>query len=101
MRTWSYPLCERITGMQNTCLGIDDESLRIKIKKQTSMGDIVVDFCYRPPDQEEQVDEALYRQLEVAPCSQALVVMGLQTPLLTQQGIRNPGGSWRAPVTTA
>ncbi|GAB0208569.1 cAMP-dependent protein kinase inhibitor alpha [Grus japonensis] len=30
----------------------------------------------RPPDQEEEVDEAFYRQLEVASQSQALVLMG-------------------------
>ncbi|GAB0182177.1 hypothetical protein GRJ2_000683000 [Grus japonensis] len=29
-----------------------------------------------PPDQEEEVDEAFYRQLEVASRSQALVLMG-------------------------
>ena len=27
---------------------------------------LVVDVCYRPPDQEEEVDEAFYKQLEVA-----------------------------------
>lgn len=33
------------------------------IKEQTNMGDKVVGFYCRPPDQEEQVDEAFYRQL--------------------------------------
>ncbi|GAB0182058.1 hypothetical protein GRJ2_000671100 [Grus japonensis] len=39
------------------------------------MGDIVVGVYYRPPDQDEEVDEAFYRQLEVA-LRQALVLMG-------------------------
>ena len=30
------------------------------------MGDTVVGVSYRPPDQEEEVDESFYRQLEVA-----------------------------------
>ncbi|GAB0208601.1 hypothetical protein GRJ2_003325800 [Grus japonensis] len=40
------------------------------------MGDTVVGVYYSPPDQEEEVDEAFYRQLEVASQSQALVLMG-------------------------
>jgi len=40
------------------------------------MGDSVVGVSYRPPDQEEQVDEPFYRQLKVASPSQALVIMG-------------------------
>lgn len=87
--------------MHINCPGIDDESLRIKIENQTSIGDIVLDFCYGPPYQEEQVDEGFYRQLEVDLCSQALTVMGLQTSLLAQQGISNPRCSWRPPVTTS
>jgi len=39
------------------------------------MGDIIVGVHYRPPDQEEEVDEAFYRQLQVASQSQAMVVM--------------------------
>lgn len=30
------------------------------------MGDTVVGVHYRPPDEEEEVDKAFYRQLEVA-----------------------------------
>lgn len=51
------------------CLGVDDEqaeSLRIRIKHQTSKGEIAVGVCYRPPEQEDKVDKAFYRQLEVA-----------------------------------
>jgi len=35
-----------------------------------------VGVYYRPPDQEEEVDEAFYKQLQVASQSQALVLMG-------------------------
>ncbi|KAK4806252.1 hypothetical protein QYF61_013396 [Mycteria americana] len=60
------------------CLGMDDEpteSLRLRIKEHTGMGDIVVDVCYRLPDQEEQVDEAFYRQLGAASHLQALILL--------------------------
>ena len=40
------------------------------------MGDTVVGVYYKPSDQEEDVDEASYRQLKVALWSQALVLMG-------------------------
>ncbi|GAB0207135.1 mitochondrial enolase superfamily member 1 [Grus japonensis] len=46
------------------------------MKGQANMGDTVVGVYYRPPDQEEEVDEAFYRQVEVASQSQALVLMG-------------------------
>jgi len=39
------------------------------------MGDTVVGVYCRPPDQEEEVDEAFYRQLKVASQSQALVLL--------------------------
>jgi len=35
-----------------------------------------VGVYYRPPDQEEEVNEAFYRQLKAASQSQALVLMG-------------------------
>ncbi|GAB0209149.1 rapamycin-insensitive companion of mTOR-like [Grus japonensis] len=60
-------------------LGVDEErmeSLWVRTEGQANMGDTVVGVYYRPPDQEEEVDEAFYRQLEVASQSQALVVMG-------------------------
>jgi len=40
------------------------------------MGDIVVGVYYRPPEQDEEVAEAFYRQLKVVFESQALVLMG-------------------------
>ncbi|GAB0190175.1 mitochondrial enolase superfamily member 1 [Grus japonensis] len=46
------------------------------MKGQANMVDTVVGVYYRPPDQDEKADEALYLQLEVASRSQALVLMG-------------------------
>ncbi|GAB0206949.1 hypothetical protein GRJ2_003160500 [Grus japonensis] len=48
------------------------------------MGGTVVGVYYRPPDQEEEVDEAFYRQLEVTSQSQALVVMGVHLECCVQ-----------------
>jgi len=61
------------------CLGVDEEQaerLRVRIKGQAHTGDIIVGVCYRPPDQDVEVDEAFYRQLQAASQSQALVLMG-------------------------
>jgi len=40
------------------------------------MGDVIVGVYYRPPDKEEEVDEAFYKQLKGASQSQALVLVG-------------------------
>ena len=61
------------------CPGADErlaESLWERIKGQAIMADIVLGVCYRPPDQEEDIDEASFRQLQVTSQSQALVLMG-------------------------
>ena len=34
------------------------ESLRVRIKGRAGTGDITVGVCYRPPNQEDQADEA-------------------------------------------
>lgn len=52
------------------------KSLRVRIKGQTSKDDTVVGVCYRPPEREEEVNEASGRQLEAASRSEALVVVG-------------------------
>jgi len=66
------------------CLRVDEErveSLWVRIKAQAHMADFVVHIYYRPPDQEEEVNEAFYRQMKVASQSQALVLIGgLQPP---------------------
>lgn len=46
------------------------------VKGRTGKGDIIMDVCCRPPDQEEQEDEALNRHTGEASCSQALILMG-------------------------
>ena len=59
-------------------LGMDEEltkSLRVRIKGRAGTGDIIVEVCYRLPDQEDWVDEVLYRQIGTASPSQALVLM--------------------------
>lgn len=59
-------------------LGMDGEpaeGLWIRIRKQTSMGDMVVVVCCRPPDQEEEVDGLFYKQLETTSCLQALALV--------------------------
>jgi len=61
------------------CLGMDEEpteSLWIRIKGRAGTGDIIVRVCYRLPNQEDQADKALYRQIGAASCSQALVIIG-------------------------
>jgi len=60
-------------------LGMDEEpneSLWLRIKGRAWTGDITVGVCYRPPDQDEQEDEALYRQIGEASHSKTLVLMG-------------------------
>lgn len=51
------PVCREL------CLGLDEEtteiSLWVRIKERTGKGDIIVNGCCRPPNQEEQVDQAL------------------------------------------
>lgn len=41
------------------------ESLWVRIKGWTNKGDAAVDVYYKPPDQEVEVEEAFYKQLEV------------------------------------
>ncbi|GAB0208629.1 hypothetical protein GRJ2_003328600 [Grus japonensis] len=52
------------------------KSLWVRIKGSAGAGDIIVGVCYRPPDQGDRADEALYRQIGAASRSQALVLMG-------------------------
>ncbi|GAB0207020.1 hypothetical protein GRJ2_003167600 [Grus japonensis] len=52
------------------------ESLWVRIKGRAGAGDIIAGVCYRPPDQGDGADEALYRQIGAASRSQALVLMG-------------------------
>ena len=49
-------------------LGADErvESLWVRIKGQAHMGDVIVGVYYRPPDQEEEVDEVFYKKVQAA-----------------------------------
>jgi len=76
------------------CLGVGEdgvESLWVRIKGQPHMGDIIVGVYYRPPHQEEEVDEAFYRQLQAASQSLALVFMGNLTTRTSAGKTTQPG----------
>lgn len=63
----------------STCWGMDrepTESLWVRIRGRTRPSLIIVGIFYRPPDQEDHVNEALYRQTEAILYSQVLVLMG-------------------------
>lgn len=63
------------------------ESLWVRIKgRAVTRGDITVRVCHKPPDQEGQMDKAIYKQRAAASHSQALVFMG---------AFSHPGISWR------
>lgn len=61
-------MSEQLESMQVCLVGdkVRVESLQVRIKGQADRGDIVVGVYYRIPDQEEEMDEAFYRQLQVA-----------------------------------
>jgi len=70
-------------------LGMDQEpteSLWVKIQGRAGMRDITVGVCYRSPDQDKRVDEALYRQIGEASRSKALVLM---------EDFNHPNTCWR------
>ncbi|PKU39216.1 hypothetical protein llap_10481 [Limosa lapponica baueri] len=59
-------------------LGTDEdptENLWFRIKGSTGAGDVTVGVCYRPPDQSDKEDKALYRQIGAALRSHTLVLM--------------------------
>jgi len=69
-------------------------------------GDIVVGVCCTPPDQEEAVEEAFYKQLEVGPHLQVLVLMGdFNYPNICWRNNtarhKQSRGSWKELMTTA
>lgn len=39
------------------------ESIRVKVRGDSSSGDVMVSVCYRLPNQEEDVDKAFFKQL--------------------------------------
>ncbi|TRZ10660.1 hypothetical protein HGM15179_016453 [Zosterops borbonicus] len=50
--------------------------LRGRIKRKSNRADIQLGVCYRPPNQEEEVDNIFYKQLENISGSPALVLVG-------------------------
>ncbi|TRZ07386.1 hypothetical protein HGM15179_019724 [Zosterops borbonicus] len=52
------------------------ECLWVRIKGKANKADIVLGACYRPPSQEEDVDNLFYKQLENVAGSPALVLVG-------------------------
>jgi len=52
------------------------ESLWAKIRGQTNTENILAGVDCRPPHQGNPVDEAFLLQLQEAPCSQALILLG-------------------------
>lgn len=63
----SYPVCKTAAGKQGALPGMGDEpaeSLNVRISGQTNMDDVVMGVCYRPADQEEEIDVTFLRQLE-------------------------------------
>ena len=62
------------------CLELDDdderdECLWVRIKGKANKADTMVGVCYRPPNQDEETDEILYKQLGEVSQSLALVLM--------------------------
>ncbi|RMC15026.1 hypothetical protein DUI87_07205 [Hirundo rustica rustica] len=54
----------------------EDECLWIRIKGKANKADILLEVCYRPPRQEEDVDNLFYKQLENVLGAPALVLVG-------------------------
>ena len=63
------------------CLELDDgdnraECLWVRIRGRANKADIMVGCCYRPPNQDEEVDEIFYKQLRKDPQLLAIVLVG-------------------------
>jgi len=58
------------------CLGADEERVESLWVRNKGQVHTVVGVYYRPPDQEEKVNEAFYRQLKVASQSHIFVLIG-------------------------
>ncbi|RMC20166.1 hypothetical protein DUI87_01012 [Hirundo rustica rustica] len=52
------------------------ECLWVRIKGKANKADILLEVCFRPPNQEEEVDNLFYKQLENVSGSSALVLVG-------------------------
>ncbi|PKU45166.1 mitochondrial fission process protein 1 [Limosa lapponica baueri] len=52
------------------------ECLWVRVKGKANKGDFVLGVCYRPPNQDEQVDEVFCKRLAAASQTPALVLVG-------------------------
>lgn len=52
------------------------ESLWVRIRGQTNIHSVVVGVCYRRPDQEEEAEEVVFKQLKKGSQVHVLVLMG-------------------------
>ena len=67
-----------------TCFAVEElgvrndrvECLWVRIRGKDCRGNILVGVCYRPPNQDEELDEAFYEQLAEVTRSPALDLMG-------------------------
>jgi len=62
------------------CIELDDcddkvECLWVKMRGKANKADILLGVCYRPPNQDEEVDEIFYKRLAKASQSLALVLV--------------------------
>lgn len=80
------------------------QSLWVKIREQNKVVYVAVGVYYRPPDQEEG-DEAVFRQWEKASCLQILVLVeDLTAPIYagkTTQETIDPQDLWIALMRTS
>jgi len=63
------------------CIGLDDcddkvECLRVKMKGKANKADILLEVCYRPPNQDEEADEIFCKRLAEVSQLLALVLVG-------------------------
>ena len=81
------------------------ESLWVRIKGQAHMGDITVGVYYRPPDRRRQLMRPSTGSCKQPHSHRPWFSWGTSTTLTSagktiQLGRRNPGGSYRASMTT-
>ncbi|GAB0210105.1 hypothetical protein GRJ2_003476300 [Grus japonensis] len=62
------------------CIELDDcdkvECLWVRMRGKANKADILLGVCYRPPNQDEEADEAFYKRLAEVSQSLALVLVG-------------------------
>jgi len=75
-RNMGLNLCKALATTHTALLGMSDKTVKtlwVRISQQSNMSDAVLSACYRPPDQEGEVEDNFIRKLEEASRLQALV----------------------------